>query len=271
MKINLPIILFLSLLLASCGKTSGNDERIEASGTIEATEVNVSAKVGGQIESMKGREGDWIKYGDTLAIIDHATLELQLRQAHAGWELARIQVESDNRDDQRTADLLRKGSITQKLRDDANTRFRVSKAKMEQARMAMELIRKNISDCYLTAPVGGVIANTNFEPGETVGPGSVLHTISKLDTVEITVYISEKELGYVKLGQPAEIRTDSYNNRVFPGKVVYISSEAEFTPKNIQTKQDRVKQVFGIKIEVPNLDQDLKPGMPADAVIIVKR
>jgi len=270
MKINLPIIVFLSLLLASCGKNSGNGERIEASGTIEATEVNVSAKVGGQIESMKGREGDRVKAGDTLAVIDHVTLVLQQRQAQAGWELARIQYESDSRDDQRTADLLQKGSITQKLRDDTNTRFKVSKAKMEQARMTVELISKSISDCYLTAPVGGVVANTNFEPGETVGPGSVLHTISKQDTVEITVYVSEKELGYVKLGQPAEIRTDSYN-KGFPGKVVYISSEAEFTPKNIQTKQDRVKQVFGVKIQLPNPGQDLKPGMPADAVIIAER
>ncbi len=270
MKIKLPIIVSLFLLLVSCGKPSGNGEIIEASGTIEATEVNVSAKMGGQIESMKGREGDWIKYGDTLAVIDHATLELQLRQAQAGWELARIQYESDSRDDQRTADLLQKGSINQKLRDDANTRYKVSKVKMEQARVVMDLVRKSISDCYITAPAKGVITNTNFEPGETIGPGSVLHTISKLDTVEITVYVSEKELGYVKLSQTAEIRTDSYNNKIYPGKVVYISSEAEFTPKNIQTKQDRVKQVFGVKIEVPNSDQDLKPGMPADAVIIAK-
>lgn len=270
MKINFPIIVFLSLLVASCGKNSGNSERIEASGTIEATAVNVSAKVGGQIESMKGREGDRVKSGDTLAVIDHATLVLQLRQAQAGWELARIQYESDSRDDKRTADLLQKGSITQKLRDDANTKFKVSKTKMEQARVTTELISKSISDCYMTAPVRGVITNTNFEPGETIGPGSVLHTISKLDTVEITVYVSEKELGYVKLGQLAEIRTDSYNNKGFPGKVVYISSAAEFTPKNIQTKQDRVKQVFGVKIELPNPDQDLKPGMPADAVIIAK-
>jgi len=271
MKLNLPLIMLLPLLLASCGKKTGNGERIEASGTIEATEVNVSAKVGGQIKIVKFREGDRVISGDTLAVIDHATLELQLRQAQAGWELARIQYESDNRDDQRTADLLQKGSITQKLRDDANTRFKISKAKMEQARVTVELIGKSISDCFLTAPVRGVVANTNFEPGETVGPGSVLHTISKLDTVEITVYVSEKELGSVKFGQLAEIRTDSYNNKSFPGKVVYISSEAEFTPKNIQTKQDRVKQVFGVKIELPNPDQDLKPGMPADAVIIVGR
>jgi len=264
------MIAILPLLLVSCGDNNGSRERVEAAGTIEAIQVNVSAKVGGQIKIIKVREGGWVKSGDTLAVIDHTTLELQLRQAQAGWELARIQYESDDRDDQRTADLLQKGSITQKLRDDANTRFKISKAKMEQARVTVELISKNISDCFLTAPVRGVIANTNFESGETVGPGSVLHTISKQDTVEITVYISEKELGYVKLGQLAEIRTDSYNNKSFSGKVVYISSEAEFTPKNIQTKQDRVKQVFGVKIELPNPDQDLKPGMPADAVIIAK-
>ena len=270
MKRYLTMIVILPLLLVSCGTNHGTRERIEATGTIEAIQVNVSARMGGQIKSLLGTEGDEVRLGDTLTAIDHEMLDLQLRQSLAGLELARIQYENDRKDDQRTGELFQKGSVTQKQRDDANARFRASGARLEQARTAADIIRKNISDCYVTAPLSGMITNSTYETGETAGPGSILFTISKMDTVELVVYINEKELGYVKLGQSAEIRIDSFNDKTFSGKVVYISPQAEFTPKNIQTKQDRVKQVFGVKLNIPNPGQQLKPGIPADAIIFTK-
>jgi len=99
--------------------------------------------------------------------------------------------------------------------------------------------------------------------------GSTLFTISQLDKVYLKVYINESDLGKVKYGQKADIFIDSYPDKAFQGKVIYISSKAEFTPKNIQTKEDRIKQVFSIKIEIDNKDYVLKPGMPADAKIIL--
>lgn len=270
MKRNLLITIIMSLLLFSCGKKGGQGERIEATGTIEAIQVNVSAKMGGQIKGLWGKEGDEVRFGDTLAVTNHEMLDLQLRQSLAGLELARIQYENDRKDDQRTSELFQKGSITQKQRDDANARFRASGARLEQARAATDMIRKNISDCYVTAPLAGAITNSTHEVGETAGPGSILFTISKMDTVELVVYVNEKELGYVKLGQSAEIRIDSFKDKIFSGMVVYISPQAEFTPKNIQTKQDRVKQVFGVKLEIPNPEQQLKPGIPADATIFAR-
>ncbi|MBU1355816.1 MAG: efflux RND transporter periplasmic adaptor subunit [Candidatus Edwardsbacteria bacterium] len=270
MKRYLTMIAILPLLLVSCGNNNGKRERIEATGTIEAIQVNVSAKMGGQIKGLLGKEGAAVRVGDTLATMDHEMLDLQLRQSRAGLELARIQYENDRKDDQRTSELFQKGSVTQKQRDDVNAKFRASGARLEQARTAADMIRKNISDCYVTAPLAGMITNSTYEIGETAGPGSILFTISKMDTVELVVYVNEKELGYVKLGQRSEIRIDSFKDKAFMGLVVYISPQAEFTPKNIQTKQDRVKQVFGVKLKIPNPEQQLKAGIPADATIFIK-
>ena len=96
---------------------------------------------------------------------------------------------------------------------------------------------------------------------------SLIATVIDLKHVWIMAYITEKNLGKVKLGQQGKVMIDSFPDKEFIGKVTYISPEAEFTPKNIQTKEERVKLVFGVKIEVENPDQELKPGMPADAVI----
>ncbi|MBI3766588.1 MAG: efflux RND transporter periplasmic adaptor subunit, partial [Ignavibacteriales bacterium] len=94
--------------------------------------------------------------------------------------------------------------------------------------------------------------------------------ISRLDNVHLMIYVSEQELARVKLGQEAKVYIDAEPNKPFVGKVTFISSVAEFTPKNVQTKEDRTKLVFGVKIEVHNPDQILKPGMPADALIEIQ-
>lgn len=96
---------------------------------------------------------------------------------------------------------------------------------------------------------------------------SNLFKISDLSKVELVIYVSEEDLGKVKLGQTADISTDTYKDKSYEGKVKYISPEAEFTPKNIQTKDERTKLVFAVKIEIPNPNFELKAGMPADAVV----
>jgi len=144
-----------------------------------------------------------------------------------------------------------------------------AKAKVDQAKAQLELIDKQLRDTYIISPAPGIITNKIFEKGETVQFGSTLFTITQLDKVYLMVYINESDLGKVKYGQKAEVFVDSYPDKAFEGRIIYISSKAEFTPKNIQTKEDRIKQVFGIKIEIDNKDYVLKPGMPADAKIIL--
>lgn len=264
-KIILPILL---PALALCSCTNGNSRGvITASGTIEATDVNVSSKVAGQILRLPIREGSMVKEGNLIAEIDHATLDLQLKQADAGVRLAEANLKMANQDLERVGKLFSKGSVTQKQRDDAETRAEVATAQLAQARAAADVLKKTIADCTIASPVSGTVTNKPVEVGELVAPGTVVATISQLNPVNLVIYVTEPELGSVKLGQTADVRIDTDPKRSFHGTVVYISPNAEFTPKNIQTKDERVKLVFGVKLEIDNQDGTLKPGLPADATI----
>ena len=106
------------------------------------------------------------------------------------------------------------------------------------------------------------------EEGELVGPNASVFRITELKKVHLMIYVSEIELASVKLGQAAKVSIDAYPKRTFPGKVTFISPVAEFTPKNVQTKEERTKLVFGVRIEAANPDGALKPGLPADAVVL---
>jgi HlyD family secretion protein len=105
------------------------------------------------------------------------------------------------------------------------------------------------------------------EKGEFVGVGMPLVRIANLDEMYVMVYLPETQLGKVRLGNKSDVTVDTYPDKKFAGEVIYISPEAEFTPKNIQTKEERVKLVFGVKLKVPNPDHSLKAGLPADVVI----
>jgi len=112
-----------------------------------------------------------------------------------------------------------------------------------------------------------VVLRKHVEPGEIIAPGTPAVTVADLRNIWLKIYVPEPQLGRVKLGQAAGITTDSYPGKVYRGRVTFINSEAEFTPKNVQTQEERVKLVFAVKITVDNPAQELKPGMPADAKI----
>ena len=116
----------------------------------------------------------------------------------------------------------------------------------------------------LTAPVGGIVVERLVHVGELASPGASLFTLANLDEVTLTVYVPETDLGQVWLGQTVEVTVDAYGD-VFTGQVSHIASQAEFTPKNVQTQEERVHMVFAVKIQLGNADHRLKPGMPADA------
>ena len=137
----------------------------------------------------------------------------------------------------------------------------------ESAEAAVNLIVRRIKDATIASPCKGVISERYVEPGELVSLGSVLFSIINLQDMWIMAYVSEKNLGKVKIGQSAAVSVDSFPGRQFPGKVIVISPEAEFTPKNIQTKEERVKLVYAIKVQIQNDEELLKPGMPADVAI----
>jgi len=318
MKIRTFFLLAPLVLLGACSGDQA-DGVITASGTIETIEVNVASKVSGQVESLAVEEGSRVEPGATLAAIDHATLDIQLRQAQAGVRLAEAQLallvkgaraedikqaeaalaqaeaalKPAEDDARRMRELVRTGSVTPKQAEDAEARLavataqraaaaealakvrrlarpeeiRAAEARLAQAQAAADLLAKTIADCTVTAPIAGVVTHKAVERGELVAPGSTVVTLSELDDVHVMIYLTEKEMGRVRLGDSADVTIDAFPGRAFPGRITYISPEAEFTPKNVQTKEDRVKLVFGVKVEIENKDGLLKPGLPADAAI----
>ncbi len=144
----------------------------------------------------------------------------------------------------------------------------VATRQKEQAQASPNVFRVQLSKTILASPASGVVSARNAEIGEVAQPGAPILTITELDKVTLTAYVAESKIGLVKLGQEVLVSVDSYPNDQFSGKVVYISPEAQFTPRNVQLKEEREKTVFAVKIGLDNPNQKLKPGMPADARII---
>ncbi|HOP02418.1 MAG TPA: efflux RND transporter periplasmic adaptor subunit [Flexilinea sp.] len=139
-----------------------------------------------------------------------------------------------------------------------------AEAGLKQAQAALSVIDVQLEKTIVKAPVDGIILARNIEVGETIAPNAVVLTVGQLENVNLTVYIPETEYGKVKLNEKVSIQVDSFPDETFTGAVVYISDQAEFTPRNVQTMEGRRTTVYAVKIDVPNPDLKLKPGMPAD-------
>ena len=148
--------------------------------------------------------------------------------------------------------------------------IRAAEKRVEQARAALKSAEARLNDGTALAAASGVVLAKHAEPGETISAGSPVYTTGDLEKSWVRVYVNENRLGVVKLGQKAEVMTDSYPGKTYEGTVTYISSDAEFTPKNVQTREERVKLVFGVKVSVININNELKPGMPADVRIFIE-
>jgi len=246
-----------------------------------------------------------LKLQEALASKDYAEAQFNLlkkgarsedvNQAEENLKQAEISFELAEKDKERMENLYQSQTITKKQYDDAIANYEINLARLNAAKENLQkiknlsrpeeikqaeanltrtiaivnLLKKNLNDCYVTSPSSGFITKKFIEAGETAGIMSSLFQVADLSSVEIVIYIRETELGEVKLGQKAEISIDTYPDKVYSGKVIYISPEAEFTPKNIQTKEERTKLVFAIKIKIENPNFELKDGMPADAEIIL--
>lgn len=145
--------------------------------------------------------------------------------------------------------------------------IRAARSRLEQAQQAVALTQTRLGYGTLRSPLTGVVLTEGVEAGEYVVPGTPVVTVGNLMNVWLRGYINETDLGHVKIGQSVNIVTDTYPDKVYVGQLSFIASQAEFTPKNVQTTQERVKLVYRIKVDIANPDQELKPGMPADAEI----
>jgi HlyD family secretion protein len=142
-----------------------------------------------------------------------------------------------------------------------------ARAKKHAAVAALAVARQQLAETELFAPFDGVVLSTSAEPGSYLNPGSPVLTIGDIANVWVRAFVSETDLGRIRLNQEAEVTVDAYPNRSWKGRVSYISSAAEFTPRSVQTSEERTNLVYRVKIQLSNPDGALKPGMPADAVI----
>jgi len=230
-----------------------------------------------------------------LAELQAGSRKEEIESANAGLDQAKADVQRLEPDEARARELHQKGILSIRDYEAIRASFQSAKARMnqaqqqynlvkkgprtedidqararwEQARQSLALAQTQLGYATLKAPVPGVILSKNIEPNEYVAPGTSVVTMADLHSIWLRAYIEESDLGRVKVGQKALVRTDSYPDKTYEGRVSFISSEAEFTPKSVQTRKERVKLVYRIKIDLQNPQMELKPGMPADAEILL--
>ena len=157
-------------------------------------------------------------------------------------------------------------NLAKLTRGNRQEEIRIAQAQADQAKARVAQAEKAVTDCKVTAPTDGTVTTRSREEGEFVGPGTPLVTISRLDEVWLSIYVPENQLSRVQLGAKARVKLDG-DEKMYEGTITFISPEAEFTPKNVQTPDERVKLVYRVKITLANPDRLFKPGMPADGFL----
>ena len=273
-KIN-PMVFIVIILLFAMGAATGylwqkkshNHKDIKVSGNIEGDDVRLSFRVQGQILELFTDEGKVLKIGDPVANLNTDELTKIRDNALAALKAAAYQYSLDKLDYDRAENLFTAGAISMQKRDAAKTQADADKANVDALQASLDLAKTRLGFANLVSPLNGFVLVKSALSGEVVQIGAPVFTVIDLNNIWVTAYINETDLGKVKLNQEAEVVTDTYPGKQYKGWISFISSQAEFTPKTIQTTEERVKLVYRIKVRVDNSSLELKPGMPADAYI----
>ncbi len=287
-------LIYLTLLIVILTSCRGNDNEPDAWGNFESKEIMISSETSGKILSISAEQGDLIKRGELIAITDTALIKLQLSELEASrssvmTKLSSIDAQNKIIEQQisnlkvnidRVEGMLRDNAATQKQLDDLtgqlqvldrqkeanNTQKLTVRSELNVFDSKEAMFREQLGRCYIESPADGTLLEKYAEAGEITAAGKPLFKIADLKNMELKVFISGSRLGQVKLRQECKIRIDrgEKDYTEFTGRVIHISDRAEFTPKIIQTKEERVHMVYAVKILVEN-DGTLKSGMPAEA------
>lgn len=279
-------------LLSGC---SGNGDKADAYGTFEATEVMVSSETNGRILKFDVKKGSEIAQGQEVALIDTTLFHLQKAEIDAGIrsirtriasidaqnEILNQQIANLNVNIERIENMLKNDAATQKQYDDLVGQVAVLQKQIEanrtqKASIASEVsvyeakkstLNEQLSRSCVKSPISGTVVEKYAEAGEMTAAGRPLVKIADLTLLKLKVYISGAQLGRIKLGQECTVRVDNGEKgfESFVGRVSHIAEKAEFTPKIIQTKEERVTLVYAVTIDVSN-DGRLKSGMPGEAI-----
>lgn len=217
---------------------------LTASGAVELTEYQIAPAMAGRIETVTVSEGDAVKAGAVIATLDRRALELQLAQAAAGVTAA-------------------EAAVTQAKNDGTDAEVKAAKARLTQAKAGAALAKVQLSYATVTAPHAGVVSAVAANAGQNASPGKTIATLSDTSDLFVRVFVPETRIGDVKLGAKASVTTDS-SDATYPGVVEFIASQAEFTPNNVETKEQRVKLVYEVRVRLSDTTGTLKAGMPVD-------
>lgn len=289
MKTNIIVCSLAVMSMAACNKSAEYD----ASGNFEAVDVTISAETPGKILEFDVHEGDSLSQNQFVALIDTAQLHyqrLQLLSQRSATDLnrpdiaiqlaaSRRELEKQQRERRRLENLLADGAATTKQLDDIDAAISIIKDRIAAQESTLrnnsssisesgsaiqaqiERISDQIADCYISTPIAGTVLTKYCEAGEYVVPGKPLLKIADLSQIYLRAYFSSEQLADLKLGQSVTVVANFGGNKLYdyPGKITWIASESEFTPKNIQTQDSRSNLVYAVKIAVKN-DGRLKIG-----------
>ena len=291
MQTNHYLLAFLSALTFSCTQS---DSEFDATGNFEADEVIISAEASGKIIRLDIEEGTELKSQSVIGLIDTTQLYLKkkqldysiravtAKQPNSTIQLAAIQeqIETARREKKRVENLLKDDAATQKQLDDLNAQLdllqrqhaatqstlNITKQSLQSETLPLqaqlEQVQDQIKKSQIINPINGTVLTLFAKQNEVVNPGKALYKIADLSTIILRAYISGNQLSQIKLGQSVTVLVDATDGKYkkYTGTITWVSDKAEFTPKTIQTKEERANLVYAIKIDVKN-DGYLKLGM----------
>jgi HlyD family secretion protein len=262
------VVLFLGVgLFVYWGQKKNRAGELFYSGTIEATQAKLSFQVSGRVNKVNFEEGQIVEKNQLIAELDRAELEARYGQAKALVKSAADTLVNARKNYQRFEELFKKGVVSEKERDNLKLNYEIAQSKLAEAQSLLKQASVYLDYTRLKSPMDGVITSRNIEPGETVSAGREVITVSNLSSVELKIFVEETQIGKVRPNQQVEVTVDTFPGKVYEGRVSFISPDGEFTPKVIQTKKERVKLVYLVKVMIENPNFELKTGMPADALL----
>jgi RND family efflux transporter MFP subunit len=265
--------LAVSIFLCAC-----NSRKNAVSGTIEVDEAHVGPRMSGRVEKILAWEGDRLHEGQEIVQLDaselHARRDLaaaQINTAIHDADAQEAQMQFLRDDARRQQELLKRKVVspTDAERADSAAKSQeknveAAKTRVAQARAQLADIDAQLAEMQVTAPADSILEVLSVKVGDVLPPNREAATVLLTGHLWVRVYVPESWLGLIKLGEHVRVRVDSFPHADFDGGVEQINRQAEFTPRNVQTVADRIKQVFGVKVRLPSDDDRLRAGMAAD-------
>jgi RND family efflux transporter MFP subunit len=270
----------LGLLLMLLLTTTCHRHNNAVSGTIEVDEVHVGPRTGGRVEKIFAQEGDKLRPGQAIVELDAAELKARQNLAAAQIDSATHDAEAQAaqlefmRDDAiRQQDLLKRKVVSpsdaQRAASIAQAQEKIVEAaqvRVVQARAQLADIDAQLAEMQVVAPSDSILEVLSVKVGDVLPPNREVATLVLPQHLWVRVFVPEPWLGLIKVGDPVRVRVDSFPGKDFDGTVEQVNRQAEFTPRNVQTVEDRIRQVFGVKIRLPNREDQLRAGMSADVI-----